>query len=230
MNAADVMTRRVITTNPNSTVRDVAITLIKNHISAVPVVGVDGKLLGIVSEGDLLRRSETQTERQRPWWLACLTSSETLATEFVKTHSRNVSDVMTRKVITAKPNTPLHRIATLLEQHRIKRVPIVKDERIEGLVSRANLVQVLASQPESAAAPATPSDLALRKTVMASLEREPWANLSLINVTAYRGAVNLWGIVDSHEEREAVRVAVEITPGVRTVENNLVIRPILSVA
>jgi CBS domain-containing protein len=230
MNAADVMTRRVITTNPNSTVRDVAITLITNHISAVPVVGVDGKLLGIVSEGDLLRRSETQTERQRPWWLACLTSSETLATEFVKTHSRNVSDVMTRKVITAKPNTPLHRIATLLEQHRIKRVPIVKDERIEGLVSRANLVQVLASQPESAAAPATPSDLALRKTVMASLEREPWANLSLINVTAYRGAVNLWGIVDSHEEREAVRVAVEITPGVRTVENNLVIRPILSVA
>jgi CBS domain-containing protein len=230
MNAADVMTRRVITTNPNSTVRDVAITLITNHISAVPVVGVDGKLLGIVSEGDLLRRSETQTERQRPWWLACLTSSETLATEFVKTHSRNVSDVMTRKVITAKPNTPLHRIATLLEQHRIKRVPIVKDERIEGLVSRANLVQALASQPESAAAPATPSDLALRKTVMASLEREPWANLSLINVTAYRGAVNLWGIVDSHEEREAVRVAVEITPGVRTVENNLVIRPILSVA
>jgi CBS domain-containing protein len=225
MNAADVMVRRVITVRPSSTVRDVATILIKNHISAVPVIDDDGKLLGIVSEGDLLRRSEIQTERQRSWWLEWMVSGEKLATEFVKSHSRKVSDVMTRKVIIARPDTPLHEIATLLESNRIKRVPIVQDGKLIGLVSRANLVQALASQLEDAGATAQ-DDRALRELVLANLEREPWAHVSLVNVTAHAGAIDLWGLVDSDAEKEAIRVAVEVTPGVNTVHDNLVVRPI----
>lgn len=132
MNASDVMVHQVITTRPDSSVRDVAMILIENHISAVPVTDGADKLLGIISEGDLLRRSETQTERRRSRWLEWLTSSETLAEEFVRTHSRGVNDVMTRMVIVARPDTPLHEIATLLERNRIKRVPIVRDDKLVG--------------------------------------------------------------------------------------------------
>lgn len=226
MNATDVMVRRVITTGPNSTVRDVATILITNHISAVPVVGDDGKLLGIISEGDLLRRSETHTERQRSWWLEWLTTSETLAAEFVKSHSRRVGDVMTRNVITARPDTPLHEIATLLEHNQIKRVPIVQNGELVGLVSRANLVQALASQRDSAAT--TPDDKALREAVMANLEKESWARVALINITAHSGTIDLWGFVNSEAEKGAIRVAVEVTPGVGAVNDNLVVRPIMA--
>jgi len=227
MNAADVMVHQVITTEPDSSVRDVASILIVNHISAVPVIGVDGKLLGIISEGDLLRRSETQTERQRSWWLEWLTSKETLAKEFVKSHSRKVSDVMTRIVIVARPDTTLHEIATLLEQNRIKRVPIVQDGKLVGLVSRANLVQALASW-RGDTPPTTPDDVSLRDAVMANLEKESWAHIALINVTARLGLVDLWGLVDSEVQKNAIRVAVEVTPGVRAVNDNLIIRPIIS--
>lgn len=227
MNAADVMVRRVITTGPNSTVRDVATTLITNHISAVPVVGDDGKLLGIISEGDLLRRSETHTERQRSWWLEWLTTSETLAAEFVKSHSRRVGDVMTRNVITARPDTPLHEIATLLEHNQIKRVPILQNGELVGLVSRANLVQALASQREDTAA-TTPDDKALREAVMANLEKESLPRVTLINITAHSGTIDLWGLVNSEAEKGAIRVAVEITPGVGAVNDNLVVRPIMA--
>src|SRR3954471_19608530 len=113
MNASDVMVHPVITTRPDSSVHDAAAIMIANHISAVPVTDTNGRLLGILSEGDLLRRSETETERRRSWWLESLTSAETLAKEFVKTHSRKVSDVMTRNIIVAQPDTPLHEIATL---------------------------------------------------------------------------------------------------------------------
>ena len=227
MIAADVMVNRVITTGPDASVRDVAATLIANHISAVPVVGADGGLLGIVSEGDLLRRSETQTERQRSRWLGWLISSETLAKEFVKTHSRRVGDVMTRNVVVARPDTPLHDIATLLEQNRIKRVPIVQGGKLVGLVSRADLVQALAGWRDDA--PSTiPGDAVLRDAVMAGLKKESWAHIALINVTARLGEVDLWGLVDSQVQRDAIRVAVEVTPGVRAVNDNLVVRPIMA--
>ena len=229
MNAADVMVRQVITTGPNSTVRDVATILSTNHISAVPVVGEDGELLGIISEGDLLRRSETHTERQRSWWLEWLRTNETLAIEFVKSHSRRVSDLMSRNVITAGPDTPLREIATLLEHNRIKRVPIMQNGKLVGLVSRANLVQALASQREESAA-TTPDDTALREAMMANLEKEPWARSALINVTAHSGTIDLWGLVSSDAEKEAIRVIVEITPGVGPVNDNLVVRTIMAVS
>jgi CBS domain-containing protein len=230
MNAADVMVRQVITIRPDSTIRDVAALLVAKHISAVPVTDADGKLLGIISEGDLLRRSETETERRRSWWLTWLISNETLTTEFIKSHSRRVSDVMTRDVIVARPDTPLHEIATLLEHNRIKRVPIVQGDKIVGLISRANLVQALASWRDADAPPTVPDDVALRDAVMANLEKEPWAPTALINVTARSGLIDLWGLVDSETQRDAVRVAIEVTPGVTAVNDNLTIRPIMAMS
>ena len=224
MKAVDVMVTSVISVGPDARLQDVAHTLLTNGISAVPVIGIDCKLLGIVSEGDLMRRAEAGTGRRRPWWLDMLTGREALAAEYVKEHSRKVTDVMTRNVVTAAPETPLRDIATLLEKNGIKRVPIVKDGKVVGIVSRANLLQALASLRKQIEAGA-PNDSEIRKGVIARLKTEPWAFPSLINVIVQDGTVELWGIVDSQIEKKAVRVAAEVTPGVRAVNDNLIIRP-----
>ena len=224
MKAADVMVTNVITVGPEACVEDVAHLLLTNRISGLPVVGAEGKIVGIVSEGDLMRRAEAGTGRRRPWWLAMLTGQEVLAAEYVKEHSRKVTDVMTRNVVTAAPETPLQDIATLLEKNGIKRVPIVKDGKVVGIVSRANLLQALASLRKQIEAGA-PNDGTIRENIVARLKAEPWTRPSLINVIVQDGTVELWGIVDSQTEKKAVRVAAEVTPGVRAVNDNLIIRP-----
>jgi CBS domain-containing protein len=226
MKAADVMVTNVITVGPDAQVQDVARILLANRISAVPVVDSAGKLLGIISEGDLLRRPETGTERRRSWWLESLTATETLAAEFVRSHSRRVTDVMTRKVVSAKPDTPLGEIAALLEKNRIKRVPIVDGGKVVGIVSRANIVQALASEGRSPAT--TPDDATLRNKVIAQLKATPRVSPSLLNVIVHGGTVELWGTVDSEAEKDAVRVATEVTPGVREVNDNLTVMPIIT--
>ncbi len=224
MKASDVMVTNVISVRPNACVQDVAHILLKNHISAVPVVDADGTIVGIVSEGDLMRRAETGTLRRRPWWLAVLTGREGLAAEYVKEHSRKVADVMTRNVVTVEPGTPLAEVAAILEKNRIKRVPVVKDGKIVGIVSRANLLQALASMRKQIEG-ITPSDAVIRERVIEKLKAEPWARPSLINVIVQNGTVDLWGVVDSQTEKKAVRVAAEVTPGVTAVNDNLIIRP-----
>ena len=225
MKAADVMVTNVITVGPDACVQDVARILLNSRISGVPVVGSDGKLLGMVSEGDLMRRVEAGTGRRRPWWLAIFTGRETLASEFVREHSRRVTDVMTRNVVTAASDTPLSTIANLLERNAIKRVPIVDDGRVVGIVSRANLLQALACQGKQVQAATPADDTKIRADVISQLKTEPWTRPSLINVIVQDGAVELWGIVDSVSEKKAVRVAAEVTPGVRAVNDNLIIRP-----
>ncbi|MGZ8402333.1 MAG: BON domain-containing protein [Rhodoplanes sp.] len=153
---------------------------------------------------------------------------EGLATEYVREHSRKIADVMSRDVITATPDTPVSDIAEILECSRIKRVPIVKDGRLIGIVSRANLLHALASlRKEIAARP--PADSELREAIiMARLRSEPWIRSMLVNVTVADGLADVWGIVDSPSEKQAVRVAVETTPGVKAVNDNLIIRPVAS--
>jgi CBS-domain-containing membrane protein len=224
MKAADVMVTNVIAVGPDACLQDVAEILLKNRISAVPVVDAKGKIVGIVSEGDLIHRAEAGTERRRPWWLALLTGREVLAAEYVKEHSRKVADVMTRDVITAAPETSLADIAMLLEKNGIKRVPIVKEGKVAGIVSRANLLQALASLRKQIDV-GKADDAAIRDSVVARLKAEPWTRPSLINVIVRDGTVELWGIVDSQNEKKAVRVAAEVTPGVRAVNDNLIIRP-----
>ena len=224
MNAADVMVTNVIAVGLDACLQDVAHLLLTNRISAVPVVDSNGKVVGIVSEGDLMRRAEAGTGRRRSWWLSLLTGKEGLAAQYVKEHSRKVADVMTRDVITATPDTPLQDIANILEKNSIKRVPIIEDGKMVGLVSRANLLQALASLRKQIEG-GTPNDTKIRETVVQRLNAEPWLRSSLINVIVQDGTVELWGIVDSPTEKKAVRVAAEETPGVRAVNDNLFIRP-----
>ena len=220
MKASDVMVAPVITVKPSSTVKEVAKTLLERRISAVPVVDDSGKLAGIVSEGDLMHRAEIGTQRRHSWWLRVLTGDDALAAEYTKAHARTVADVMTREVITASPDTPLHEIAALLERHSIKRVPIVRDGALLGIVSRANLLQALASTHKDLDVQL--SDTAIRDRILAHLNNQPWAHTLLLNVTVNGGVVDLWGITGSDAERKAIRVAAESAPGVTAVNDHLV--------
>lgn len=225
MKARDVMTTNVITVSPNESVQEVAELLLRHRISAVPVIDQSGKPIGIVSEGDLLRRAEVGTDRHRSWWLRLLVGNEALAAEYVKAHATKVADVMTKKVIVAEPKTPLSEVATLLEQHSIKRVPIVENGRLVGIVSRANLVQAFATARKRGESEITPGDAVIRENLMARLESEPWARTWLLNVIVQDGVVDLWGMVSSDAERNAIRVAAETMPAVRAVNDHLVQQP-----
>ena len=220
MKARDVMVSPVISVKPSCTVKELAKTLLERRISAVPVVDDSGKLAGIVSEGDLMHRAEIGTQRRHSWWLRVLTGDDALAAEYTKAHARTVADVMTRDVITASPDTPLHEIAALLERHSIKRVPIVRDGALLGIVSRANLLQALASSHKDLDIQL--SDTAIRDRILAHLNNQPWAHTLLLNVTVNGGVVDLWGITGSDAERKAIRVAAESAPGVTAVNDHLV--------
>jgi CBS domain-containing protein len=223
MKARDVMVSPVITVRPSASVKEVAQILLTSHVSALPVVDDAGRLVGLVSEGDLMRRADLGTQRHRAWWLAALfAEDEGLAREYVKAHGRKVSDVMTKRVITAAPDTSLNEIAGLLEKHSIKRVPIVEDGAIVGIVSRANLIQALATGRNALDIPVP--DARLRDDILAHLRLQPWAHTSLLNVTVNDGIVDIWGITQSEAEKEALRVAAESMPGVRAVNDNLVMQ------
>lgn len=228
MKARDVMTTHVITTSSNATIQDVAELLIKHRISALPVLNKDGGLVGVVSEGDLMRRSEVGTDRRRSWWLRMLIGQEALAAEYVKSHATKVADVMTKRVITAGPMTPLSEIATLLERNSIKRVPIVENGQLVGIVTRANLVQAYAVAHRKGEIKITQSDTAIREKLMDRLRSEPWARTWLLNVIVQDGVVDLWGMVSSDAERNAIRVAAETMPAVRAVNDHLVQQPLES--
>lgn len=223
MKARDVMVSPVITVDVSATVQDVARLLLQNRISAVPVLD-GGKIAGIVSEGDLLHRVEAGTQRRRSRWLDLIASDASLATDYVHSHSRHVADVMTPQVITAGPETPLADIATLMEKHAIKRVPIVSDGKLVGIVSRANLLQAVASRPGQLRI--EQSDEELRKLITSRLEAQPWAHTYRLNVTVTDGVADLWGMTRSDAERRAIRVTAENTPGVRAVKDNLVELPV----
>src|SRR5262252_3191576 len=216
MKAADVMVSDVITVGVDASIAEVAATLLNNHISGAPLVG-------IVSEGDLMRRPEIGTTKRHSWWLELISTKWGSATEYLKSHSRKVADVMSRDVITAKPDTPLGDIAAMLERNRIKRVPIVEGGKLVGLVSRANILQALASATKKLSSLTTASDSELRKKVQSRLAAEPWRP-TMLTVTVQDGTVDLWGLVQSVEEKKAAQLAAETTPDVRAVVNNIIVQ------
>lgn len=217
----DVMVAPVITVEPSASVQEVAKLFLEKQISAVPVLDGKGKLVGIVSEGDLLHRVEAGTERHRSWWLRALVHDQVLADEYIKSHSRKVSDVMTRDVITASPGMPLHEVAALMEKNAIRRLPILENGQLVGIVSRANLLQAVASARQLL--DVAPTDKAIRDRILTSLKREAWAHTGLLNVTVSNGIVDLWGLAESETERKAIKVAAESTPGVTAVHDNMVV-------
>jgi CBS domain-containing protein len=217
----DVMVTPVITIEPSATVQQVASLFLQKQISAAPVLDGNGKLVGIVSEGDLLHRVEAGTERHRSWWLRALIDSDTLAAEYVKSHGHKISDIMTRDVITTSPQAPLHEVAALLEKNAIRRLPVLENGQLVGIVSRANLLQAVASARQLL--DVTPSDKAIRDRILSSLKKEAWAHTNLLNVTVSNGIVDLWGLAESNAERKAIKVVAESTPGVAAVHDNLVV-------
>jgi len=224
MKAADIMTTKVVTVAADATAQEAAAQMLRHRVSALPVVDQSGKLIGIVSEGDLMRRGELGTERERSWWLEMLTSNRTLATDYAKAHGRKVSEVMSRKLIAANPDTPINDIALLLEQHAIKRVPIVDKGKLVGIVARANLVQALAGLNVKTPEKQAGKDSVIREEVLARLSGAPWRPW-LLNVTVHDGVAELWGIANSNDEKTAAGVAVENAPGVVKVNNHIIVRP-----
>jgi len=224
MRARDVMTSPVVSVGPETTVKEIAKLLIERRVSGVPVLDQGERVVGIVSEGDLIRRVEGTDERHRSWWLRLFSDATTDATEYVKTHGRRAADVMTRDVVTVGEDMPLHEIAALLEARRIKRVPVVRDGRVVGIVSRANLLHGLAAGPADTPAP-TADDEAIRARILTRIREEVRGMTQFVNVVVNQGVVDLWGTTDSPDVVQAVRVAAENTPGVREVRNHIGLLP-----
>ena len=221
MRAIDVMATAVVAARPDMTVRDAAEMLADYRISGMPVVDAQGNLVGVITEGDLLRRAEIGTEgRRRSWWLDLIASTRGLASEYVKEHSRLVSEVMTTDVITVAEETPLAEIAELMERHRIKRVPVMREGRMTGLISRANLIRALASVGPGLRGSITPDDSAIREAILSAMGTSRWA-LQRDNVIVTNGVVHLWGVITSEDEGKAIRVAAENVPGVKEVISHL---------
>ncbi len=221
MKAADVMTARLITIRPTATVGEAARLMLQDGISGLPVVDAAGRLVGIVTEGDLLRRTETGTERHRPRWLEFLVGPGRLAEEYVRSHSRKVQEVMTSDVVTIGPETPLEEVVKLMERHRIKRLPVIEGDRLVGIVSRADLLHALAQLAPTAPS-TTPSDAEIRRRLLAEIDREPWAPRSSVNAIVQDGVVHLHGAIADERERKALCVLAENIPGVKEVRDHLV--------
>ncbi len=220
MQASDIMTAKVVTVSVDTDVEVIARLLLDRRISAVPVVDSNDHILGIVSEGDLMRRPETETERHRSWWLRLLADKEEWAEEYVKSHGRRADQVMTRDVVTVTEDIKVGEIAELLEQRRIKRVPVVRDGKLVGIISRANLLQGLAAHKERIEAPTT-DDRSIRDRVMAVLNEQDWVSHGGLNVIVNDGVVELWGLAESQKERDALRLAAKSVEGVREVKDRL---------
>ncbi|MBV8121239.1 MAG: CBS domain-containing protein [Alphaproteobacteria bacterium] len=221
MDAVDVMTHDVITVGEDASIIEVARLLAEQRISAVPVVDRDRRVIGMVSEGDLLHRAETGTERRRAWWLDMLAATNQLAREYVKSHSQTVKDVMTRDVISVTDTTPVGDIAVLLETKGIKRVPVLCEGKLAGIVSRANLVQALAMTVTEGPAGAANDDRVVREKLLAELKSQRWAEVAPANVTVRDGVVHLWNSYASEDERRAFLAAAHNIPGVRRVEDHM---------
>jgi CBS domain-containing protein len=222
MIARDLMTARVISVNPDTTVSEIAKLLVEKRISAVPVVDEDRRVLGIVSEGDLMHRPESGTEKRRgSWWLALFAMSDELAVEYSKSHGVRASDVMTAPVVTIPDDMPVAEIARTLEENHIKRVPVVADGRLVGIVSRANLLHGLATRMAATPSPSAATDQAIREDIMHTLKDEQWATLSYANVTVEDGVAHLWGMAKSDAQIKALEIVAENTTGVTAVNNHM---------
>ena len=222
MKAKDVMTRSVVTVKPDTSVPEIAALLLDHHISAVPVLDADGGIVGIVSEGDLIHRHETGTERPRSWWLILVSPPKEIANEFAKSRGRHAGDVMTRDVVAVAEETPLGEVAQILEDRRIKRVPVVRDGKLVGIVSRANLLQGLVAHGREALTPTSADDRSIQEDVLAEITKEETGvRLNFVTVIVKDGVVHLWGITESKAEMDAMRIAAENIEGVKAVESHL---------
>jgi CBS domain-containing protein len=220
MKASDVMTRRIVSVTPEATVLEAVRLMLQNHISGLPVIDATGNLIGVVTEGDFLRRAETGTQRKRSRWLDLFVGPRTLAEDYIHAHGRKVAEVMTPDPVTISEDTPLEEVVRAMERHRIKRLPVVRGKNVVGIVSRANLMHALASLGRAAPA-ASNSDTAIRNQILKELDKQVWAPVALIDVVVRDGVVELWGTITEEKQGDGLRVVAENIPGVKKVVNHL---------
>ena len=219
LTAADVMTSTVVTASPEASVPEVARLLQEHRISGVPVVDAGGTVIGIVSEGDLIGHAGAIGEQRRSWWLRLFTTEDAMVRDYAKTHARTALEVMTSEVITVPETACLADIARRMDKHGIKRVPVLRDGRLVGIVSRGNLLQALAATDVSK--PVSADDRTIRARLTAELQAQPWAHMITKNFVVENGVVHLFGFVRNDEERSALRIAAENVPGVVRVEDRM---------
>lgn len=221
MKAKDVMTSAVVTIPPDATLREAIERMVSCRISGMPVVGGDGKLVGMLTEGDLVRRTEMGTEAPRRRWLELLLGPASGADEYSRTHGLRVQDVMSPHVVTVGPGASLPQVVRLMEEHDIKRVPVVENDKVVGIVSRADLVTALMHQ----LAPASEeqgSDESIRRRIVAKMKREPWCPSHSLRVSVRDGVAVVDGMIFDERERRALHVLLERTDGVRAIEDRVV--------
>jgi CBS domain-containing protein len=219
--ARDIMSTKIVTVSPSTTVREIAALMVEKHVSGLPVLNDNGTLVGIVSEGDLLRRPEIGTQKHRRRWASFFTGVDEQAREFTKSHGLRAGDVMTKQVVHVSEATPLGVVVGLMEKHDVKRLPVLTDAKLVGIVSRADLLRALAMLQAEPLAPPAESDATLRDTMNDVLATEEWAMSAMVNVIVSDGVMHLWGVIDSNDQRQALRVAAENIPGVNAVEDHL---------
>jgi CBS domain-containing protein len=221
MRAEDVMTREVIAVAPDATVMEAARVMLEHHISGLPVVDKQGKLVGVLSEGDFLRRRETKTERRRGRWLEFLMGPGRVAEEYTHSHGRKVSEVMTPEVHTVSETASLEDVVEIMEHKRIKRVPVMCGEQVVGIITRSNLMQAMVSLAREAP-PTAADDAAIRNRLLEEIDKQQWAPAATVNVVVRDGVVELWGMIVDERQRDALKVAAENIPGVKAVKDHLV--------
>jgi CBS domain-containing protein len=221
MKVSDVMTPDVLSVSPDASVATATELMLQKRISGLPVVDDHGTLVGIVTEGDFLRRAETDTGRRRPRWLEFFMGVGRLSDEYVRLRGRKVSDVMTHEVQTVPPDAPLEQAVRLMERRHIKRVVVASGGKVVGILTRANLLHAMASFAHEIA-PLSAADSGIRERLLAELKNQPWAPLTAVDITVRNGVVQLSGIITDERQRQALRVAAENIPGVKNVEDNVV--------
>ena len=221
MKAADVMTREILSVAPDASVLEAVRLMLQHKISGLPVIDAAGRLQGILTEGDFLRRVETGTERKRSRFVEFLLGPGRLAEEYTHASGRRVSEVMTPDVQTVTEDAPLEQVVHLMERHRVKRIPVVRGDKVVGIVTRKNLMRALVSFTLSAQ-PVAAGDAQIRERLLAELRKHAWAPVGLIDIAVKDGVVKLSGALTDEREREAIRIAAENIPGVKKVEDHLI--------
>jgi CBS domain-containing protein len=216
------MTRTVTIVRAETAVIDALQLMLECRISGLPVVNEDREVIGILTEGDFMRRAELGTERQRSHWLALLVSPGRLADEYVATHGRKVGEVMTSPALTVQEDTPLSEVVALMEHRYIRRVPVTRNGKLVGLVSRADLLRAFVAKARDAEpAVAQMSDAQLEHRIAEEIERQPWGPATNVHVNVVRGVADIQGVLIDERERAALRVLVENMPGVTGVQDHL---------
>ena len=222
MRVKDVMTKNVVSVQPQATIAEAVDLMIRSHVSGLPVIDESGSLVGILSEGDLLRRSELGTQKAPATWLACLFHPGRLAEAYARTHGRRVDEIMSCDVATIDASALLEEAAAMMEERRVRRLPVVADEKVVGIVARADFVRALAGFVRQSYDEPLLTDGQIKERIEAELKAQPWAPVATVGINVENGVVLLSGILTDETQRQAVRIIAENVDGVRAVHDHMV--------